>query len=141
MNPSAARTAVTSGRPRVTVPVLSSSTVSMRCAISRASPLLIRMPCSAPRPVPTMMAIGVAKPKAQGQAMIRTATALTMAAANGAKKSQAAKVASAAASTPKVNQPLTTSARRATGAREPCAWLTSSIIRCSTVPRPTWPAW
>ena len=34
-------------------------------------------PRVAPKPVATMMDIGVARPKAQGQAMIRTATALT----------------------------------------------------------------
>ena len=35
------------------------------------------MPCSAPLPVPTVIDIGVASPKAQGQAMIRTETAAT----------------------------------------------------------------
>ena len=30
------------------------------------------MPCLAPRPVPTMMAVGVARPRAQGQAMTST---------------------------------------------------------------------
>ena len=35
----------------------------------------------APRPVPTMIAIGVASPSAQGHAMISTATALTSACA------------------------------------------------------------
>jgi len=49
-----------------------------------------------------MMAVGVARPNAHGQATISTATALTMAAANGAKKSQAAKVSSAASKTPTV---------------------------------------
>ena len=33
-------------------------------------------PCVAPRPVATMMDMGVARPRAQGQAMISTATAL-----------------------------------------------------------------
>ena len=36
-------------------------------------------PAVAPRPVPTMIDIGVARPSAQGQAMISTATALTSA--------------------------------------------------------------
>ena len=48
------------------------------------------MPRVAPRPVPTMMAVGVARPKAQGQAMISTATAFTMAVAKVAAYSQAA---------------------------------------------------
>ena len=79
---------MTRGLPRVMVPVLSSTTVSILRAISSASPPLIRMPRSAPRPVPTMMAVGVARPSAHGQAMISTATAFTMAVANGAKNSQ-----------------------------------------------------
>ena len=42
-----------------------------------ASPFLMRMPRRAPTPVPTMMAVGVAKPSEQGQAISRTATAGT----------------------------------------------------------------
>ena len=38
-------------------------------------------PACAPRPVPTMMAMGVASPKAQGHAMIRTAMLFTNACA------------------------------------------------------------
>jgi hypothetical protein len=40
----------------------------------------MRMPSWAPRPVPTSSAVGVASPRAQGQAMIRTATAAVKAA-------------------------------------------------------------
>ena len=43
---------------------------------------LIRMPSWAPRPVPTIRAVGVASPRAQGQAMISTATAAVNAAAS-----------------------------------------------------------
>ncbi len=53
--------------------------VSTLPKVSRASALRMRMPARAPRPVPTMMAMGVASPSAQGQATIRTATALTRA--------------------------------------------------------------
>lgn len=42
------------------------------CAISRGSPPFIRMPFCAPTPVPTMTAVGVAKPREQGQAMHNT---------------------------------------------------------------------
>ena len=62
------------GVPAVSVPVLSRTTAVMRWAISSASPPLIRMPASAPRPVPTMIAVGVASPSAHGHAMISTAT-------------------------------------------------------------------
>ena len=61
-------------RPVVTVPVLSSTIVSIRRVRSSASGPLIRMPSSAPRPVPTISATGVASPSAHGQAMISTDT-------------------------------------------------------------------
>ena len=67
------------GRPSVSVPVLSTTSVSTFSSISRASACLTRTPAVAPRPVPTMIDIGVASPSAHGQAMIRTATALTSA--------------------------------------------------------------
>src|SRR6266571_3624493 len=50
---------------------------------SRLSPPRIRMPCSAPLPVPTIMAVGVASPKAHGHATTSTATAATMAMIQG----------------------------------------------------------
>ncbi len=46
---------------------------------SSASAFLINTPACAPRPVAVMIDIGVASPKAQGQAMISTATAETKA--------------------------------------------------------------
>ena len=45
------------------------------CAFSSGSPPLIRMPFVAPTPVPTITAVGVAKPSAQGHAMHRTVVA------------------------------------------------------------------
>lgn len=50
-------------------------TVSIFFDASSTSPPLTRIPSSAPRPVPTMMAVGVARPNAHGHAMISTATA------------------------------------------------------------------
>src|SRR6267143_833351 len=70
---------VTDGRPSVMVPVLSSSTVRTAARRSRASPLRIRMPYSAALPVPTRMAVGVARPSAQGHAMMSTVTSATVA--------------------------------------------------------------
>lgn len=52
------------------IPVLSKSTTLTLCALSRCRPPLIRTPFCAPTPVPTMMAVGVARPSAQGQAVI-----------------------------------------------------------------------
>ena len=48
-----------------------------RPAISSAWASLIKIPNSAPRPLPTKTAVGVANPKAQGQATTKTATAAT----------------------------------------------------------------
>src|SRR5262249_10231774 len=76
-NPSAATTATTFGLPSVSVPVLSTTRVSIFSIRSSASAFLISTPTWAPRPTPTMIDIGVAKPSAQGQAMINTVTAAT----------------------------------------------------------------
>ena len=65
------------------VPVLSNTTVSTRCAISSASPDLIRIPFSAPFPVPTIIATGVASPKAQGQDITKTEIPIESANSNG----------------------------------------------------------
>ena len=73
---------VTSGRPAVIVPVLSRTTVSIWPARSRTSPPRIRIPFSAALPVPTRIAVGVARPIAHGHAMIITATKLRSAGAN-----------------------------------------------------------
>ena len=54
------------GLPSVNVPVLSTTSVSIFSSVSSASALLIRTPAVAPRPVPTMMDIGVASPARTG---------------------------------------------------------------------------
>ena len=68
-----------SGVPSVSVPVLSTTSVSTSRSTSIASASLNSTPALAPRPVATMIDIGVARPSAHGQAMISTATALTSA--------------------------------------------------------------
>ena len=73
----AVTTSVRAGSPRVMVPVLSNTIVSILWAVSSASAERIKMPCSAPLPVATMIDNGVASPRAHGQAMINTATAAT----------------------------------------------------------------
>ena len=77
LKPSAGTTAVTAGLPSVSVPVLSTTSVSTFSMRSSASAFLISTPAWAPRPTPTMIDIGVASPSAHGQAMISTATAAT----------------------------------------------------------------
>ena len=63
---------VTAGAPSVMVPVLSKITISILWDASKASPFLNKTPASAPLPVPTIMAVGVASPRAQGHAITRT---------------------------------------------------------------------
>ena len=94
-------TSVTVEVPVVTVPVLSSTTVSMRRADSSTSGPRIRMPSCAPRPVPTSSAIGVARPSAHGHAMISTATAF-------AKATSAAAPAISQPASVRERQPITT---------------------------------
>jgi hypothetical protein len=78
-NPGAGRTEISLGLPSVSVPVLSTTRVSTFRRTSIASASRNSTPEVAPFPVATMMDMGVASPRAQGQAMMRTATALTMA--------------------------------------------------------------
>ena len=68
---------------------------TLRVDSSTSGPLMM-MPSCAPRPVPTMMAVGVARPRAHGQAMISTATAAEKATDAGSPMaSQATNVARA----------------------------------------------
>ena len=98
-NPAAATIATTFGLPSVSVPVLSTTSVSTFSMRSSASAFLISTPACAPRPTPTMIDIGVARPSAQGQAMISTLTAATRPNAirgSGPNQAQAAKAMMAA---------------------------------------------
>mmetsp|Transcript_49501 Transcript_49501/g.129139 ORF Transcript_49501/g.129139 Transcript_49501/m.129139 type:complete len:470 (-) Transcript_49501:1599-3008(-) len=66
-------TRATDSRPVVSVPVLSKQIVCTAAARSSTSPPLIRIPCAAPTPPPTMTAVGVARPRAHGHAITSTA--------------------------------------------------------------------
>jgi len=85
VQPGAGMMSVSAGWPRVIVPVLSSTTRRTRPARSRVSLFLKRIPFSAPLVVPTMIAVGVARPSAQGHAITRTATALIIAPVQSAR--------------------------------------------------------
>ena len=74
LEPSSATMSVTSGLPLLSVPVLSKIIVSILFAASSGSPPRIKIPCSAPLPVATMMLVGVARPIAHGHAMTITDT-------------------------------------------------------------------
>jgi hypothetical protein len=67
--------ATTASLPSVNVPVLSNNTALMRPLFSSAVPSRIRMPRRAAALVPAMIAAGVARPIAHGQATINTAAA------------------------------------------------------------------
>jgi hypothetical protein len=94
---------------------------------SSASAFLISTPTCAPRPTPTMIDIGVARPSAQGQAMISTATAATSPwparlrppDRPGAKASIATAITPARTSPPP-GRPGAGSARGSAAPRRPC---------------------
>ena len=124
--------------PVVTVPVLSRTMVSTRRVLSRTSGPLIRIPSCAPRPVPTMSAVGVARPRAHGQAMIKTATAAVKASVVGAPApSQKPRVATAIAMTTGTKIAEIRSANRWTSALPVWASWTSWAMRASAVSAPT----
>ena len=76
------------GRPSVSVPVLSTTSVSTFSMCSSASALRMSTPAPAPLPTPTMIDMGVARPSAHGQAMISTDTALTSANESARRRSE-----------------------------------------------------
>ena len=105
--------------------------------LEHLGPLMSRPSC-APRAVPTMSAVGVARPSAQGQAMMRTATAaLTASPAPCPATSQPASVASASPTTTGTKTAETRSARRWTCALPDWASATSRAICASAVSAPT----
>ena len=64
------------------VPVLSKAIISTFPAASKEAAVLNNSPFFAPTPFPTIIATGVARPKAQGQLITSTATALERASEN-----------------------------------------------------------
>ena len=136
--PSAGRRSVTLGRPSVMVPVLSRAMILILPAFSSDSEVLNRMPFRAPIPFPTMMATGVARPKAQGQEITRTVMACSSAWDTAAPCSiQRAKTRTAMPITAGTKMPETLSAIRAIGAFVPAASLTNRIIWAKVVSSPT----
>ena len=103
-----------------------------------ASADLMRMPFSAPLPVPSMIAVGVASPRAQGQEMTRTLTAAVKAnSASAPSANHTSAVTTAMAITIGTKTALMRSARRATGAFEDVASSTRRMICASAVFSPT----
>src|SRR3989338_7339098 len=111
--PSTWITLVTAGSPLVNVPVLSNTTVLILPASSSASASRMIIPFSAALPVPTIIAVGVARPSAQGQATTKIATAFIRAnsrVGSDPKKNQTANEIREMAKTTGTKTPVTTSA-------------------------------
>ena len=125
-------------RAVVTVPVLSRTIVSSERVDSRTSGPRMTTPSWAARPEPTRIAVGVARPRAQGQAMTSTATdAVSAFWTEAPATSQPTSVRAAIPRTAGTNTPEMRSARRCTGALPACAAVTIAPIRASVVPSPT----
>ena len=142
--PAAGTIATTVGLPSVSVPVLSTTSVSTFSMRSSASAFLISTPACAPRPTPTMIDIGVARPSAQGQAMISTlhggdqpeGEAAAPARTRPRRRRRAARRRSRPARTSRrPDRPAAGSARG-----ERCASATICTICASIVSRPTFSA-
>ena len=130
-------TSESSGLPAVRVPVLSrASRVAAERFWSEAASRT-RMPCRAARPMPTMSAIGVARPSAQGQAMRRTETAdRSPISQSPASKIQQIRVMTESPSTTGTKTEATRSANCWTGARLRCACATVAMMPERRVPAP-----
>src|ERR1039458_7217831 len=119
------------------VPVLSNTTVLILKADSRLEAFFIRIPFEAPNPVPTIIAVGVANPNAQGQAITITAIKLSIAALNGTPiiKYQTRNVSIAIDITMGTNTEAILSDNFCIGAFDPWASSTYFIICAITVDR------
>ena len=85
--------------PRVRVPVLSKTTVSIRWARSKAANSWTRIPLRAARVTPATRARGTATPRAQGQEMTRTVRPRTKAASKAAPRIRSTRAVAAASNT------------------------------------------
>ena len=125
---------VTCGMPPVTVPVLSSTAILTLPVFSSEEAVLKRIPFFAPTPLPTIIATGVARPRAQGQLM--TSTEIALASENSKLlpiSSQTVSVIIETSITAGTNTPLTLSASFAAGAFVAAASVTVFIICESNV--------
>ena len=134
---------VTTGLPSVIVPVLSKTTALTLRASSRLSASLMSMPCSAPRPRPTIIAVGVASPSAHGHAITNTVTRAMIPWVSPLGPPQIVHMASVSNAIPMTtgtNMPAILSASFCTGALLPWASCTIFMICASTVSLPVFSA-
>ena len=130
---------MTFGSPLVMVPVLSKATICTVPVSWRDSAVLNRMPFFAPIPLPTMMATGVARPRAQGQETTSTEMPRwrDRPMSPPLRISQMTVTAAAMAMTTGTNTPEMVSASLATGALVEAASLTMLISWARVVSSPT----
>jgi len=129
---------VITGLACVSVPVLSSSIVFTRPISSSDFASFTRIPRRAARPVPTMMAVGVARPSEHGQAITRTEIAIVTAKERSLPRtSHTIRVTRAIPITIGTKIAATLSARRAIGALVEVASSTSAMMRESVESLPT----
>ena len=142
VTPSAVTISTTSGWPTVSVPVLSKTMTLSLVASSSAEAFLNRMPFMAPRPVPTMTAIGVASPSASGQAITKTVMVRVTANSSGCPihQNHTANVARPITIAAITSHCAALSARSCAGAFEFCASCTSLTICASAESAPTFVA-
>ena len=126
-----------SGLPSVRVPVLSRASKFAVERFWREAASRTRIPSRAARPMPTMSAIGVESPSAQGQAISRTATADCIPMDHPPpRKIQRISVSAATPRTTGTKTEATRSASCCMGARLRCAWATVAMIPERRVPPP-----
>ena len=125
------------GRPVVMVPVLSSTIVFILPSLSRLSAFLNKMPPFAPLPIPVIIAVGVARPNAHGQAITSTLTNIFIDIAKPFVAHHIMPASIAILITAGTNTPDTLSAILAIGAFEFCASSTRAIIFDNFVASPT----
>ncbi len=138
-SPSAGTTSVRRIAPWVSVPVLSNTTMSTFWLRSRTSPPLMRTPRAAPRPVPTMIAVGVARPERAGASDDEHGDGRdeTLAGIAGQTPPTQANVSAAIANTTGTKTPAIRSASCCTGALVPCASSTRWTMWARAVSAPT----
>ena len=136
--PAAGKISVIFGSPLVMVPVLSITTICIFPVSSKDTAVLNIIPFLAPFPLPTIIATGVASPRAQGQLITNTEIALASANPKVCPASiHTIKVTNAIEITAGTNTPETLSATLAIGAFVAAASLTIWIIWESVVSSPT----
>ena len=138
VKPQAGSTSVTFGSPFVIVPVLSSATICTFPVSSRDAAVLNSTPFLAPTPLPTMIATGVARPRAHGQLITSTEIPLASAKPKGwPARIHIIVVTTAMEITTGTKTPDTLSATFAIGAFVAAASLTIFIICERVVSSPT----